>query len=161
MTTSVIVILRDDPAAVYKAKAQKAGTPVSDEALQAYRDRLRASQDTFLNALRSNGVSFTIDGADVKGFDGAAMGRVEFRNTLVLNAITLSVPKSAVAAIKSMPQVKRVEPNRTLKLLLQKSVDYINAPAVYGQVQELSGFGRSARRLRRPGHQRRRARYGH
>jgi subtilisin family serine protease len=137
-TTSVIVVLREDPAAVYKAKAQKAGTPVSDEALQAYRDQLRANQDTFLNALRTNGVSFTIDGADVKGFDGVSMGRVEFRNTLVLNAITLSVPKSAVAAIKSMPQVKRVEPNRNQKLLLQKSVDYINAPAVYGQVPELT-----------------------
>jgi subtilisin family serine protease len=137
-TTSLIVELRDDPAAVYKAKVQKAGGSVSEEQLQAYRDRVRASQDQFLVDLKSRGVSFQIDGVDVKGLDGVSMGRVDFRNTLVLNAITLNVPKSAVALIKMMPQVKRVEPNRAQKLLLEKSVTYINAPAVYGQVQELT-----------------------
>jgi subtilisin family serine protease len=137
-TTSLIVELRDDPAAVYKAKTEKAGGTVTDEQLQAYRDQLRASQDQFLTDLRARGISFQIDGVDVKSLTGAAMGRVEFRNTLVLNAITLNVPKSAVASIKSLPQVKRVEPNRAQKLLLSKSVSYINAPAVYGQVQELT-----------------------
>jgi subtilisin family serine protease len=137
-TTSIIVELKGDPGAVYKAKAQKAGGPVSDEQLQAYRDQLRASQDQFLSTLSARGVSFQIDGVDVKGFDGVSMGRVDYRNTLVLNAVTLNVPTSAVAIIKSMPQVKHVEPNRVQKLLLEKSVDYINAPAVYGQVQELT-----------------------
>lgn len=137
-TTSLIVELKGDPAAIYKAKAQKAGGSVSDEQLQAYRDQLTASQNQFLSALSARGVSFQVDGVDVKGFDGVSMGRVEYRNTLVLNAVTLSVPKSAVAAIKSMPQVKRVEPNREQKLLLSKSVDYINAPAAYGQVPELT-----------------------
>src|ERR1044071_2843326 len=136
--TSWIVELKGDPAAVYKAKAQKAGASVSDEQLQAYRNQLRASQDQFLGDLSARGVSFQIDGVDVKGFDGVSMGRVDYRNTLVLNAITLNVPKAAVAIIKSMPQVKRVEPNRVQKLLLSKSVDYVNAPAVYGQVQELT-----------------------
>ncbi|HUQ31014.1 MAG TPA: S8 family serine peptidase [Pyrinomonadaceae bacterium] len=137
-TTSLIVELSGDPAAVYKAKVQKAGGSVSDDQLQAYRDQLRATQDQFLTDLKSRGVSFQVDGVDVKGFDGVSMGRVDYRNTLVLNAITLSVPKSAVAVIKTMPQVKRVEPNRMQKLLLEKSVDYINAPAVYGQSQELT-----------------------
>jgi hypothetical protein len=137
-TTSLIVELKGDPGAVYKAKAQKAGASVSDEQLEAYRNQLRASQDQFLSALSARGVSFQIDGVDVKGLDGVSMGRVDYRNTLVLNAITLNVPKSAVAIIKSMPQVKRVEPNKVQKLLLSKSVDYINAPAVYGQVQELT-----------------------
>ncbi len=137
-TTSLIVELKGDPAAVYKAKAQKAGTSVSDEQLQTYRNQLRASQDQFLSALSARGVSFQIDGVDVKGLDGVSMGRVDYRNTLVLNAITLNVPKAAVAIIKSMPQVKHVEANKVQKLLLSKSVDYINAPAVYGQVQELT-----------------------
>ena len=35
---SVIVEFRDDPAAVYKAKAEKSGVAVSTEALQSYRD---------------------------------------------------------------------------------------------------------------------------
>ena len=56
-TTSLIVELRDDPAAVYKAKAQKAGIAVSDDQLQAYRDQLRASQDRFLADLSARGVS--------------------------------------------------------------------------------------------------------
>src|SRR5688500_9481021 len=43
-TSSVIVQLRDDPAAVYKAKTEKAGAQVSAEQLQAYRDGLRAQQ---------------------------------------------------------------------------------------------------------------------
>lgn len=137
-TTSLIVELKGDPAAVYQAKIQKAGGSVSEEQLQAYRDQVRASQDQFLTDLSARGVSFQIDGVDVKAFDGASMGRVDYRNTLVLNAITLNIPSSAVAIIKSMPQVKRVEPNRAQKLLLSKSVDYVNAPAVYGQVQELT-----------------------
>jgi subtilisin family serine protease len=137
-TTSLIVELRGDPAAVYKAKIEKAGGKVTDDQLQAYRDQVRASQDNFLGDLKSRGVSFQVDGVDVKGFDGVSMGRVDYRNTLVLNAITLSVPVSAVAIIKAMPQVKHVEPNRVQKLLLEKSVDYVNAPAVYGQSQELT-----------------------
>jgi subtilisin family serine protease len=137
-TTSLIVELKGDPGAVYKAKAEKSGASVSAEQLQAYRNQLRSSQDQFLSALSARGVSFQVDGVDVKGLDGVSMGRIDYRNTLVLNAITLNVPKAAVAVIKSMPQVKRVEPNRMQKLLLSKSVDYINAPAVYGQVQELT-----------------------
>jgi hypothetical protein len=43
--TSVIVQLRDDPAAVYKAKTEKAGGQVSAAQLQAYRDGLRVKQD--------------------------------------------------------------------------------------------------------------------
>lgn len=136
---SVIVELRDDPAAVYKAKSAKAGKSVSDDELQAYRDQLRAGQDQFLNDLRSRGVSFEIDGVDIKDFNGATAARADFRYTMVLNGITLKVPASAVDAIKSMPQVKRVQPNTTLRINLEKSVDYINAPAVYGQVKELTG----------------------
>ena len=137
-TTSLIVELSGDPAAVYKAKVKKAGGSVSDDQLQAYRDQLRATQDQFLTDLKSRGVSFQVDGVDVKGFDGVSLGRVDYRNTLVLTAVTLSIPKSAVAIIKAMPQVKLVEPNRVQKLLLEKSVDYINAPAVYGQSQDLT-----------------------
>src|ERR1700730_1782436 len=66
-TQSVIVQLRDDPAAVYKAKIQKAGGSVSDEQLQSYRDGLRASQDQFMTALKNQGVNFSLDSVDVKG----------------------------------------------------------------------------------------------
>ena len=68
---SVIVQLKDDPAAVYRAKIQKSGGSVSDQQLQSYRNGLRASQDQFLTALQARGVTFSIDSVDIKGFDGA------------------------------------------------------------------------------------------
>jgi minor extracellular serine protease Vpr len=137
---SIIVELRDDPAAVYKAKIEKSGGSVSDDALQAYRDGLRSGQDQFLSELTNRGVNFEIEGVDIKDFNGAKAARADFRFTLVLNAVTLKVPASAVSLIKSMPQVKRVQPNTTFRINLERSVDYINAPAAYGQVKELTQF---------------------
>src|SRR5437764_1477223 len=59
-STSVIVELRDDPAAVYKSKAEKSGAKVSVDQLQAYRSQLSAKQDQFLNALSSSGINATV-----------------------------------------------------------------------------------------------------
>ncbi|HVQ38631.1 MAG TPA: S8 family serine peptidase, partial [Pyrinomonadaceae bacterium] len=139
-TTSVIVQLSDDPAAVYKAKTEKAGGQVSAAQLQAYRDGLRAKQDQFLTDLKNNGVSFSVDGVDVPDFTGALAGHVDYRYTLVLNGIALNVQPAAVSIISGMPQVKSVEATRPLAIQLEKSVDYVNAPAVYGQVKELTPF---------------------
>jgi subtilisin family serine protease len=139
-TTSVIVQLRDDPAAVYKAKSEKSGKAVSAEQLQAYRNQLRAGQDQLLTDLKARGVSFTIDGVDVPDFTGATAGHVDFRYTLVLNGVVLKTAPASLSIIRSMPQVKSVELNREFRINLEKSVDYINAPAAYGQVQELSPF---------------------
>jgi len=139
-TASVIVQLRDDPAAVYKAKTENAGATVSAEQLQAYRDQLRAKQDQFLDALKNNNVSFEIDGVDVPDFSGALAGHTDFRYTLVLNAIALRVPASALSTIKAMPQVKSVNANHPMRITLEKSVDYVIAPAAYGQYQELTPF---------------------
>jgi subtilisin family serine protease len=135
---SVIVEFRDDPAAVYKARTEKSGARISDEQLQAYRDQLRLSQDQFLNDLKARGVSYEMDGIDVPDFTGAVAARADFRYTLVLNAVALKVPAAAVDTIKGMSQVKRVHPNTTLRINLEKSVNYINAPAVYGQAKELT-----------------------
>jgi len=129
---SVIVQLKDDPAAVYRAKLQKNGGSVSDQQLQAYRDQLRASQDEFLNALRARGVTFSVDSVDIKGFDGATAANVQYRYTMVLNGMALTLPKAAVSILKSMPQVKSVEANGMLHVALSKSVDYIDAPRLYG-----------------------------
>lgn len=138
--TSVIVQLRDDPAAVYKAKTEKAGGQVSAAQLQAYRDGLRVKQDQFLSDLKTKGVSFSVDGVDVPDFSGALAGHVDYRYTLVLNGIALNVRPAAVNIISSMPQVKSVEATRPLRIQLEKSVDYINAPAAYGQIKELTPF---------------------
>ena len=129
---SVIVQLRDDPAALYKAKTQQAGGSVSDEQLQAYRDGLRVSQDQFLQALQTRGVAFSVDSVDIKGFDGATAATVQYRYTMVLDGIGLTLPQAAISIVRSMPQVKSVEPNREFHVALSKSVDYIDAPRLYG-----------------------------
>lgn len=139
-TVSVIVELHDDPGAVYKAKAKKAGAHVSDADLKAYRDQLSARQDDFLQSLTANGVNFTVASRDVKNYDGSVAASVPLRFTLVYNGLTLNVSRTDIATIKSMPQVKRVSPNTLLFTSLNNSVNYINAQKVYGAQQELTQF---------------------
>ena len=138
--TSVIVQLRDEPAAVYKAKAARDGRAVSDDELQAYRDQLRAGQDQFLADLQSRGVAYTVRGTDVTGFDGSAAGRVDFRYTLVLNGLALSVPRASVPLIASMPQVKSVQADEVFHPLLDRAVNYVQAPRVYSNPPQVSQF---------------------
>ncbi len=137
---SVIVELNDPPAAVWKAQQQQAGNSVSDEQLQAYRNTITGKQNAFLADLQNRGVSYEIDGVDIKDFDGATQMRADYRFNLVLNGITLKVPATAISVIESMPQVKSVKPNDYLMVNLNKSVPYINAPSVYGQYPELTPF---------------------
>ncbi|MFN6962962.1 MAG: S8 family serine peptidase [Pyrinomonadaceae bacterium] len=140
IATSVIVQLNAEPAAVWKARRVQAGQAVSDAELQNYRDSVTAEQNAFLAELQARDISYTIDGVDIQDFDGTTRGRVDYRFNLVLNGITLTVPPAAIETIRSMPQVKSVKPNDYLTLDLNKSVPYINAPAVYGQYPELTPF---------------------
>ena len=129
---SVIVQLKGDPGAVYRARTQKSGGTVSDQQLQAYRDQLKASQDQFLTSLKSRGVNFTVDSVDIKGFDGATAATIQYRYTMVLNGIGMTLPKASLSILKSMPEVKNVSPNTQYHVALSKSVDYIDAPRLYG-----------------------------
>jgi subtilisin family serine protease len=137
---SVIVELRDDPGAVYKAKVEKSGGSVSYNQVQAYRDSLRAKQDQFLTALNSSGINYTVISRDIKNLDGSVAATVPMRYTLVYNGFALKVSPSAISAIKAMAQVKSVKPNTTLHPTLNNSVKYIRAPQVYGAVKELTQF---------------------
>lgn len=137
---SVIIQLKDDPAAVWMAKQKKAGKTVSDAQLATYRASLKAKQDQFLTSLTLRGISYQVSGVDVNDFAGSLAGHVDFRYTMVLNGMSLRVPSSAVSAIRSMATVKRVDANTPLHIELEKSVDYIRAPQVYGQYQELTPF---------------------
>ena len=139
-TTTVIVELQDDAGAVYKAKAEKAGTPISPEQLQAYRAQLAAKQDQFVQALTAGGITNTVMTRDIKNYDGSVAATIPLRYTLVYNGIAMKVSPNAVAAIKGMSQVKSVKPNTTLYPTLNKSVNYIHAPEVYGSYPELTQF---------------------
>jgi subtilisin family serine protease len=137
---SVIVELRDDPGAVYKARIEKSGGSVSSEQLQSYRDGLRAKQDQFLAALGSNGITASLMSRDIKNLDGSVAATIQLRYTLAYNGLALSVAPEAVNAIKAMAQVKGVYPDAVLHTMLNHSVDYIHAPQVYGKYQELTQY---------------------
>ena len=137
---SVIVELKEEPAAVWAARARQAGGAPSDAEVQAYRDSLRAGQDAFLRELAASGVAAQLRSREVKGYDGAVAATAELRYTLVFNGLALAVPASAVESVEAMPQVKKVHPNTMFFTELRRSVDYINAPKVYGAVKELTPF---------------------
>jgi subtilisin family serine protease len=140
LARSVIVEFKAEPGAVWKARQEKSGRTVSDEQLQQYRASITAQQNQFLEELRSRGISFTVEGTDLKDFAGNVAGRADYRFNLVMNAVTLNLPGAAIRVVESMPQVKRVVNNAVFRLNLNNSVKYINAPAVYGQVPELTQF---------------------
>jgi subtilisin family serine protease len=139
-TVAVIVQLRDDPAAVYQARTEKAGGTLSTDQLQAYRNQLSVKQNDFLNSLSGNGVTYAQVTRDIKGFDGNLAATIALRYTLVLNGMVLTVPSSSIAAIRAMPQVKSVSPDEMLTTSLNNSVPYIRADKVYGDQQEVSQF---------------------
>jgi subtilisin family serine protease len=140
LARSVIVELKAEPGAVWKARMERSGRSVSDEQLRQYRASVTAQQDQFLEELKARGVRFTVEGVDLKDFAGSVVGRADHRFSLVMNGVTLNVPGAAIRVIEAMPQVKRVVNNAVLRLDLHSSVKYINAPAVYGQVPELTQF---------------------
>ncbi len=129
---SVIVELKDEPAAVYKARTEKAGGTVSQDQLKAYRDSLVAKQSDFLKALSANGVSASLVSRNVKNFDGSVAATVPLQYSLVLNGMALMVDQSSIAAIRNMPQVKSVHSDEKLTTNLNTSVPYIGAPKLYG-----------------------------
>lgn len=136
-TTSVIVELKQEPAAVVAANAKSAGSPMSEDGVEAYRASLRSAQASFLDALRSRGIPFEVGGVTLRNAAGEPV-RFQFAYTLVLNGINLKVPAEAVATIKGMPEVKAVHDDEMLYTSLDVSAAYIRAPEVYGAIKELT-----------------------
>ncbi|HEX8723234.1 MAG TPA: S8 family serine peptidase [Pyrinomonadaceae bacterium] len=137
---TVIVELKGEPGAVYAARARQQGRAVSAEELQGYRSRLAAEQDRFLASLAQRGVSAAVAADPVKNYDGSLAATVPVRYTLVYNGLALRVPRSALPALKAMPEVKSASLDRLLHTQLDHSVKYIDAPKVYGAYPELSQF---------------------
>jgi minor extracellular serine protease Vpr len=132
-TVSVIVELSDDPGAVFLAKAKRQGALVSDDQMRSYRNGLTATQDQFLKALQSQGISFQLQTVNVKDAAGNVAGSVPMRYTLAYNGMTLAVPAAAVPTLAKMAGVKAVHANRVFHPDMFKSVPYIRAPQLYGK----------------------------
>ena len=131
-TVSVIVEFRDDPGAVYAAKLKRSGALPSSDQIQVYRNNLSATQNQFLNALKSSGIDFQLQTIAVKNPAGNVAGNVALRYSLVYNGMALTVPEAAVPTIANMSGVKKVHPNEVLHPDLYKSVPYIRANLLYG-----------------------------
>ena len=131
---TVIVELRDDPGAVYVAKAKQQGAVVTDDQLLAYRNGLTAAQNRFLTDLTGRGQTFQVQSVTLNNVT------FQLRYTLVYNGLALTVLPSAIPVIKALPQVKAVHPNTRFFTTLDQSVPYTRAPEVYGIVPELTQF---------------------
>ena len=133
-----IVELTGEPAAVTAARAAAAGSPLPPQAIEQLRDDLREQQEILLSRLRRDGVGFIVDTARVPGLpSGSVTTPVEYRYTLVYNGIALQLSDAAKARVASTPGVKAVHENPVRRPLLDKSVAYLRAPAVYGPTAEL------------------------
>ncbi len=139
-TSTVIVQLKGEPAAVRAARVTQSGGTVTDADLQSFREQIRAEQNNFLASLASRGVSATVVSRSIKNYDGSVAAQTDLRYTLVYNGMALSVERASIPALKAMPEVKSVNANDFLYTQLHGSVGYINAPKVYGAVKELSPF---------------------
>jgi len=133
-----IVELTGEPAAVTAARAAAAGHPMTPDAIQQLRDDLRNQQEILLARLRNGGVGFIVQTAQVPGFgSGAATTPVEYRYTLVYDGIAMKLSDAAKAQVAATPGVKAVHENPVRRPLLDKAVNYLRAPAVYGPTAEL------------------------
>ena len=134
-----VVVLQDPPAAHRIAEARAAGTPLDVVAIEAYRAILRDRQEDFLDDLRARGIAFVPVQLPIAGPDGSLLP-VPLRFTLIHNAVVLDLQAGARAAVERMPQVRSVHADRWYEIRLDRSVDYTNAPALYGAVRELTAF---------------------
>jgi subtilisin family serine protease len=136
---SVIVELNDAPVAHKIYEERQAGTPLSPEQIQSLRAQLSVSQDQFLQTLTANGISYTMEMADIPDGTGK-VHRFEYRYTLVFNGMNIDVADSALDALANMPQVKKIHEVKELTPQLDRSTAYTKAPMLYGQIAELTAY---------------------
>ncbi|MGX5175166.1 S8 family serine peptidase [Aliikangiella sp. IMCC44653] len=139
LAKSVIVELNDAPVAHQIYQAKKSGSPLTDAQIEALRNELKNKQNDFLQALTNSGISAQIESVDIPLFNNETTN-VEYRYTLVFNGINLDVPDSNLAALSSMPQVKKVHDVKELTPQLDRSTAYTQAPKLYGQIPELTAY---------------------
>ena len=126
-TTTLIVQLKSPSAAEALAAARAAGHTLD---VDAYRAQLSASQDRFLTELTARGIPATLHTIDASE-NLSATKAVPARWTFALNGVAINTLPTFESAIRSLPSVKHVEPDREVKAFLAESVGYINADKVW------------------------------
>ena len=125
----VIVELTSDPVAVAKFRAEAAGQLFDTE---GYRRQIVAEQNDFLARLGAKGVVFTVTGVNAPNGPAGEVSNIPFRFNYVYNGIALTVPEAAIPVIRAMPGVKSVHKDEPVAPHLDRAVNYVRAPALYG-----------------------------
>ena len=139
-TTSIIVELEGDPAAVYKAKREQQGQTTTATQLASYRQSLTTAQNAFLGRATTAGIDYSVATTEIFNHLGVVAATIERRYTLVYNGIALNVPIEQVASVSGVTGVKKVHRDRMKYTSLDKSVQYTRAQQLYGTVAELTQF---------------------
>jgi subtilisin family serine protease len=132
---TVIVELSREPVVVAKYRANLEGQAFD---ANAYRQQVIADQDSFLQRAAAAGVSYTIAG--VSAPNGSVTADIKFRFNYVYNGVTLVVPDAAIPLLKNIQGVKGVYEAEEVHPDLDRSVDYIRAPQLYGNPPKLTQF---------------------
>src|SRR5215207_4142807 len=125
----VIVELASDPVAVARFRAEAAGQLFDAE---GYRSRLVAEQNDFLARLGAKGVVFTVAGVNAPNGPNGEVSNIPFRFNYVYNGVALNVPEAAIPVIEAMPGVKSVHKDEPVAPHLDRAVNYVRAPGLYG-----------------------------
>lgn len=124
----VVVEFQQAPVAVYKARNPSA-RPAE---VAAYAARLRRLQAAFLAQFRAQGIPVHVSSTAVRTHNGGE-ARVAHAFHSLFNGLGLVVPGAAVIQLASHPHVRVVTRNQErLYLNLDRSVNWIGAPAVWG-----------------------------
>jgi subtilisin family serine protease len=127
---SVIIELQSESVVVHENKQNPAGRRegklnLESPEAQAYDSQLVTEQENFKQLARQPSPKMRV--------------RAELRT--LLNAISLEAPGIEIAAIATLPGVKRVQLTREYHALLNKSVSLIKAPAAWAKVGGSSSAG--------------------
>jgi subtilisin family serine protease len=133
--TSIIVELKGDPVIVAKAKAQAAGRSFD---VESYRQQVISEQQQFLQRLTLAGVPYKV--SSVSAPNGPVTATIEFRYNYVFNGIALEVPEQTLPLFETIEDVLTIHANAPIQMNLDHAIDYIRAPALYGNPPRLSAF---------------------
>lgn len=132
---TVIVELSRDPVVVAKYRASLAGTSFD---ANAYKQQVLADQESFLQRATAAGISYTLAG--VSAPNGSLTANIKFRFNYVYNGVTLVVPDAAIPLLKNIPGVKSVNEADELRVTLDRAVNYVRAPGMYGSPARVTQF---------------------
>lgn len=131
---AVIIELKSDPVIVAKTKAEARNLQFDP---LAYRQQLIAEQNHFLSQLSASGINFSIVGVDAPNGPNGEIANIQFRYNYVFNGMTLAVDSSVVDTIRTMSAVKSVHNDEPITMQLDHAVDYVRAPALYGNPAQI------------------------